>query len=55
MSPEAGAWIEWIGGFIDRLDPLTTTPTMPEAPEPSLEDLKEFLPRGVSPYGPERW
>jgi hypothetical protein len=54
-SPEAREWIEWIGGFIERLDPLTTAPGMPAAPEPSHEDLKEFLPRGVSPYGPERW
>jgi hypothetical protein len=28
---------------------------MPETPEISREDLKPFLPRGVNPYGPERW
>ncbi len=54
-SVESAAWIDWIGGFIERLDPLTSPPVMLEVPEPSHEELKALLPQGVSPYGPERW
>jgi hypothetical protein len=54
-SAESSEWIEWIRGYIIRRDPLAQPPVMPAAPDPSREDLKAFLPPGVSPYGPERW
>jgi hypothetical protein len=46
---------EWIREFTKRVDPLHSSPSMPEEPEISREDLKPFLPSGVSPYGPDRW
>jgi len=52
---EASEWIEWVREYIARVDPLSAPPAMPETPEISHEDLKQFLPNGVSPYGPERW
>jgi len=54
-SPESSEWIEWIREFIARIDPLTAPTTMPTEPEIAPEDLKPFLPAGVSPYGPQRW
>jgi hypothetical protein len=53
--PESAEWIDWIRAFITSIDPLSSPPSMPEEPEISREDLKPFLPRGVNPYGPERW
>lgn len=53
--PESTEWIEWIRAFIISIDPLSAPPSMPQEPEISREDLKPFLPRGVNPYGPERW
>lgn len=50
----AAAWIEWIRGYVERLDPLRSLPTMPETPDISREDLKPFL-GGLSPYGPSGW
>jgi hypothetical protein len=54
-APASAEWIEWIRGFITRIDPLSTPPSMPDVLEPSREDLKPFLPAGVNPYGPDRW
>lgn len=54
-SVDSAAWIDWITGFIERLDPLTSPPAMPDMPEPSHEELRAVLLQGVSPYGPERW
>ena len=48
---EAVDWINWIRNYANRIDPLQSSPTMPESPEPSPEDLKPFL-NGLSPYGP---
>jgi hypothetical protein len=48
-------WIEWVREYITKLDPLTAPPSMPAEPEISREDLKPFLPGGMSPYGPGRW
>jgi hypothetical protein len=53
--PESSEWIGWIREFIERVDPLASPPTMPTEPEIAQEDLKPFLPAGVSPYGPWRW
>lgn len=46
------AWAEWIAEYTAAIDPLTSTPKMPDVPEPSPEDLKPFLGKW-SPYGPE--
>lgn len=54
-NPGSSEWIEWIRAFIDRVGPLTAAPVMPDEPEVSRDDLKPFLPAGVSPYGPNRW
>jgi hypothetical protein len=54
-SPEAAEWIEWIRDFVTRLDPLSSPPGMPPEPEISREEMKPYLPPGVSPYGPDRW
>jgi hypothetical protein len=51
---EAAEWIEWMRGFISRLNPISRTARMPEVPEPDPSDLKPFL-GGWSPYGPQRW
>jgi hypothetical protein len=51
-TPDSLEWIEWIREFIARIDPLTSPPTMPAEPEIAAEDLKPFLPRGVSPAAP---
>jgi len=53
-EPDAVEWIEWVRGFIARLDPLNRAQTMPEPAEISAEDLKPFL-GGLSPYGPRGW
>jgi hypothetical protein len=50
-SDEAQPWIEWIRGYIDRLNPLGSAPTLPEKEEISPEELKPFL-GGLSPNGP---
>jgi hypothetical protein len=54
-SSESTKWIDWIREFIARTDPLTSAPRMPLEPEITPEDLKPFLPAGVSPYGVQRW
>jgi hypothetical protein len=48
-TEESAEWIEWVRKFINRMDPLHSPPTMPEEPEITREDLKPFLPNGVSP------
>jgi len=54
--PEAQEWIHWAHAYADRLDPvqaLQCIPTMPEEIAP--DELKPFLPTGVSPHGPRQW
>lgn len=46
-------WIEWIDEFIDKLDPLTSPPTLPAAPEQSVDALQPFMPEGWSAKDPE--
>lgn len=53
-NDEAQPWIEWIRGYINRLNPLSSAPTLPEKAEISPEELKPFL-GGASPYGPSGW
>jgi hypothetical protein len=48
---EAEAWISWAAATVERLDPLSTPPRLPEIPEPRAEDLKPFL-GSWGPYGP---
>jgi hypothetical protein len=48
---EAEAWITWAVATVERLDPLSTPPRMPDIPEPRADDLKPFLGHW-SPYGP---
>ncbi|MEV0415039.1 hypothetical protein AB0I68_30665 [Streptomyces sp. NPDC050448] len=48
---EAEAWIAWAENHVQRLNPLSGSPLMPEIPEPRAEDLKPFM-HGLSPYGP---
>ena len=52
---DAQEWITWVGQYIERVDPLRKTPSMPAEPEISNEDLRPFLPRGMNPYGPQGW
>jgi hypothetical protein len=54
-NPASSDWIDWIREFIARTDPLRSPPTMPPEREISPEELKPFLPTGVSSYGPQRW
>lgn len=50
---ETRRWIEWIDEFIDKLDPLTSPPTLPSAPEESVDALQPFMPKGWSAEDPE--
>ena len=46
-------WIEWIDEFIDKLDPLTSPPTLPSVLEESADALQPFMPEGWSAEDPE--
>ncbi|WP_244375531.1 hypothetical protein [Streptomyces ficellus] len=48
---DAEAWISWATATIERLDPLSTPPRLPDVPEPRADDLRPFLGHW-SPYGP---
>ncbi|MGW7222237.1 hypothetical protein [Streptomyces sp. NPDC054826] len=48
---EAESWISWAAATIERLDPLSTPPRLPDIPEPRADDLKPFLGHW-NPYGP---
>jgi hypothetical protein len=56
-DPATAAWIAWAQARADRLDPLSTPPALPPVPQdPSGEDLRPFMDRGFSSYGPTaRW
>ncbi|GIH11211.1 hypothetical protein Rhe02_92780 [Rhizocola hellebori] len=45
-SAEVKAWASWITRYADAVDPLLTMAGMPQVPNPSRDDLREFLPRG---------
>lgn len=53
-DPDAAEWIAWARSYVERLDPLSVAPRMPEVPEPKPDGLKPFL-GGLSPYGPRGW
>ncbi|WP_282697216.1 hypothetical protein [Streptomyces sp. CC208A] len=48
---EAEAWISWAAATVERLDPLSSPPRLPDVPEPRADDLRPFLGHW-SPYGP---
>ncbi|CAL9422520.1 hypothetical protein SUDANB105_01873 [Streptomyces sp. enrichment culture] len=48
---EADAWISWAAATVERLDPLSSPPRLPDVPEPRADDLRPFLGHW-SPYGP---
>ncbi|WP_306324426.1 hypothetical protein [Streptomyces venezuelae] len=48
---EAEAWIDWAAARVERLNPLSTPPRLPDIPEPRADDLRPFLGHW-SPYGP---
>jgi hypothetical protein len=48
----ATAWLAWARTYAESIDPFRTLPTMPPAPDFSIEDLKPFL-KGVNPPGTE--
>lgn len=52
-DPQCIEWIEWARAFAAKVNPLSTTPSMPELPEETPEALQEFLPDGWSVRGPE--
>lgn len=52
-DPGTAAWVEWMHGRADQLDPLPDPPRMPEPPDKiQPEDLRPYL-KGRSPYGPD--
>jgi hypothetical protein len=54
-NPGSTEWITWIRHYVDeRLDPLSSPPSMPDEPDIKPDDLKPFL-GGVIPYGPRGW
>jgi hypothetical protein len=54
---DTAAWVTWSHARADHLDPLNAAPAIPRLPEEiRTEDLKPFMERGFSPYGPDaRW
>jgi hypothetical protein len=52
LPPDVIEWVDWIAAYRDGIDPLKHPPVMPEAPDPSPEDLRPFL-KGWNPYGPD--
>ncbi|MGW4468240.1 hypothetical protein ACWENQ_01065 [Nonomuraea sp. NPDC004354] len=55
QEDDARAWIMWVEEYRARIDPLAGRLALPSVPEPRHDDLKTYLPDGMSPYGPSRW
>jgi len=53
-KPEAAEWIDWVRGYVERLDPLNASQQLPTPQEINPDDLKPFL-GGLSPHGPRAW
>ncbi|MGE0025600.1 MAG: hypothetical protein AB7O78_02620 [Thermoleophilia bacterium] len=51
-DPAAQEWLGWALRLRERIDPLTSAPTLPANVEPTPGDLGRFLPPGWSPYRP---
>lgn len=50
----AFVWIDWAGGFAERLDPLNRAIALPAEVEAKPDALQPFM-GGWSPYGPRGW
>lgn len=50
----AEAWLEFADVHLERLNPLSTNPQLPDVPEPRPDDLRPFL-HGWSPHGPNSY
>ena len=48
-DPGTAAWVEWALAHAEHLDPLAAPPAPPELREPSLDELRPFLP-GRNPF-----
>ncbi|MFJ8691780.1 hypothetical protein [Streptomyces roseolilacinus] len=48
---DAEAWVSWAAATVERLDPLSTPPRLPDVPEPRADGLRSLLGHW-SPYGP---
>lgn len=49
--PAAQEWLDWIRGYVERLDPLAGELNMPADPNPTSEALAPYM-KPWSPYGP---
>jgi hypothetical protein len=55
-NAESQEWIAWARRHLELVDPLVTQQRMPDVPcDVSPEELKPFLPTGVTPYEPRHW
>jgi hypothetical protein len=43
MLEQATGWVEWAEAYAEKIDPLARIPTVPDAPEPSHDQLRPFL------------
>ena len=50
-DPDETVWIAWVSNYLANLQ--AESRSMPDVPDPSMTDLAPFMPRGMSPYGPE--
>lgn len=50
----AEAWLEFVDAHLERLNPLSRTPQLPDVPEPRPDDLRPFL-HHWSPHGPNSY
>jgi hypothetical protein len=53
-APETQELIAWLRDYIERIDPLTIAPRLPEIGEIKSDELRPFL-GNLSPYGPGQW
>ncbi|MFC5724474.1 hypothetical protein ACFP1Z_30400 [Streptomyces gamaensis] len=54
VKTDAEAWLTWAQTHLERLNPLSTPPRLPDVPEPRADDLRPFL-HGWSPHGPNSY
>jgi hypothetical protein len=50
----AEAWLEFADAHLERLNPLSRTPQLPDVPDPRPDDLRPFL-HNWSPHGPNSY
>lgn len=51
-SADRGEWMAWCRDYADRIDPVVRGPSAPAQCEPRPEDLRPYLPQGMTPYQP---